>query len=107
VKDGNHVQYFTCLFDPDDHFSGSSLYGCHFTTTLSDGYLPCGSIWFRRPIGDIVIVRNVERIVRGNGTDRQVLKACPPSLLRNLPLSSRRLMRQCQQDKDSSSLPTL
>jgi len=53
-----HVRSLICVYDPENTYSGSRLYSYDFSLTLSRGYFPAGSIWFRWPQGDLTVIRN-------------------------------------------------
>lgn len=95
-KNLNHV--FICVYDPDQQFSGSYLFGLHFITTLKDGHLTVDSIWFRSWLRDLVVVKWSPARPQDTGShSRQMLVCCPEEKVRDLPLPVKWRIERCRE----------
>ena len=91
-----HSDIWYCVFDPEEGFAGSKLWGYHFKTTLDDGNFPVGSIWFQRRDSALFIIGPVVLSPDDNSGPHQDIEPCPEDMEKSLPVSAKRRLEFCR-----------
>jgi hypothetical protein len=91
-----HSNIWFCVYDPEEGFSGSRLFGYHFAKTLLDGYFPLGSIWYQQRNKTLFVIRTVSPPPEDESCYRQRIEECPAAMEASLPLAVKRRIVLCR-----------
>lgn len=91
-----HSDIWFCVYDPEEGFAGSKLWGYHFKTTLADGYFPVGSIWYQRRNTTLFVVGPPVLSPDDNSGPHQDIIPYPAAMEESLPRLVRKRIEFCR-----------
>jgi len=91
-----HSNVWFCVYDPEEGFSGSKIFGYHFNRTLLDGHFPLGSIWFQQRSACLFVVRPVVPPPQDDSCYRQRIERCTDAMEESLSRTVKKRIKFCR-----------